>query len=309
MATMHVLDTNWTGRPRSIAASLLLGDGQAALVDPGPASTLETLRGKLRGHGLGVADLDAVLLTHIHLDHAGAAGSLVRENPRLAVYVHRNGAAHMADPAKLLTSAARLFGDNLYRLFGEFLAVPAENLRILDGGEILALGGRKLEAVHTPGHASHHVSFMDATEGVAFVGDTTGMRIQGDGFVLPVTPPPDIDLEIWEGSLAAITERHPTRLFLTHFGFSEDVAGHIAEFRERLHRWAGLAGEIVRSGKEETKALSAFVAAVRAEVEKALPEEEAAHYVFNGGLELSWLGLARYWRKRPTATADSAGGR
>ncbi len=200
MATMHVLDTDWTGRPRSIAASLLLGNGQAALVDPGPASTLETLREKLRVHGLGVADLDAVLLTHIHLDHAGTAGSLVRENPRLAVYVHRNGAAHMADPAKLLTSAGRLYGDNLYRLFGDFLAVPAENLRILDGGEILALGGRKLEVVCTPGHASHHVSFMDATEGVAFVGDTTGMRIQVDGFVLPVTPPPDIDLEIWEGS-------------------------------------------------------------------------------------------------------------
>ncbi len=129
MATMHVLDTDWTGRPRSIAASLLLGNGQAALVDPGPASTLETLREKLRVHGLGVADLDAVLLTHIHLDHAGAAGSLVRENPRLAVYVHRNGAAHMADPAKLLTSAGRLYGDNLYRLFGDFLAVPAENPR------------------------------------------------------------------------------------------------------------------------------------------------------------------------------------
>ena len=148
---------------------------------------------------------------------------------------------------------------------------------------------------------------MDATEGVVFVGDTTGMRIQVDGFVLPVTPPPDIDLEIWEGSLAAITERQPNRLFLTHFGFSEDVAGHIGEFRERLHRWADLAAELVRSGKEEPKALSTFVAAVRAEVEKALPEEEAGHYVFNGGLELSWLGLARYWRKRETVTAGSAG--
>src|SRR5205809_148832 len=179
MATMHVLDTNWTGRPRSIAASLLLGDGQAALVDPGPASTLETLRGKLRGHGLGVADLDAVLLTHIHLDHAGAAGSLVRENPRLAVYVHRRGAPHMIDPSKLLASAARLWPDNLQQLFGEAQPVPAENLRILDGGEMLTLGSRKIEVAYTPGHASHHVSYFENMERVAFVGDAAGIRIEG----------------------------------------------------------------------------------------------------------------------------------
>ena len=301
MRSIHLLDTNWTGRPRSIAACLLQSNGHAALVDPGPSSTLETLRSRLQGHGLAVADLDAILLTHIHLDHAGVTGSLVVENPRLAVYVHRNGAAHMTDPAKLLKSANRLYGNKMQFLFGDFLAVPRENLRILDGGETLTLGARKLEVVYTPGHASHHVSYFDASEGVAFVGDTTGVRIQDNGFVLPVAPPPDIDLEIWETSLAAITARRPERLFLTHFGFSEDVAGHISEFRERLHRWATLVAELVRSGQEEPAALAAFITTTRNEIEKSLPDEEAAHYVFNGGLELSWLGLARYWRKHASA--------
>src|SRR5216683_6430894 len=148
MLGITTLDNQWMGHARSIAAALLESEGHRAIVDPGPGSTIETLRKQLHARGLSVRDLDALLLTHIHLDHAGASGSLVRENPRLAVYVHRNGAPHMADPAKLLTSAGRLYGDNLYRLFGDFLAVPAQNLRILDGGEILALGGRKLEVVY-----------------------------------------------------------------------------------------------------------------------------------------------------------------
>lgn len=303
MDTVTPLDTNWTGRPRSIAACLLESKGHASVIDPGPASTLETLREHLHAHSLTFNDLHAILLTHIHLDHAGATGSLVRENPRLAVYVHSNGAPHMADPAKLLSSAGRLYGDNMQQLFGDFLPVPQENLRVLEGGETLALGSRKLDVVYTPGHASHHVSFFDTTQGVAFVGDSTGIRIPGDSFVLPVAPPPDIDLEVWEKSLAAITARRPARLFLTHFGFSDDVVQHVAQFRERLHRWAALAAQILRSGKDQASALSDFVAAVRAEVEQNLPDQEAAHYVFNGGLNLSWMGLSRYWRKRGPASA------
>lgn len=297
------LDVNWTGRPRSIAACLLESGGHASIIDPGPASTLDTLRQQLRSRGLTVRDIDAIVLTHIHLDHAGATGSLVRENPRLAVYVHANGATHMADPSKLLASAARLYAESMPQLFGEFLAVPQENLRILEGGETLTFGSRTLEVLYTPGHASHHVSYFDASEGVAFVGDTTGVRIEGDSFVLPVTPPPDIDLDVWEKSLAAITARRPARVFLTHFGFSDDVEGHVAQFRERLHRWAALAGEIFRSGKEQSAALAEFVTAVRAEVEQNLPSQEAAHYLFNGGLDLSWRGLARYWRKHASASA------
>src|SRR5690348_5262876 len=265
MHKITTLDDNWMGRPKSIGTALLESDGHRAIVDPGPGSTLDTLKKQLHKHGASVSNLDAILLTHIHLDHAGASGSLVRENPRLAVYVHKLGAPHMIDPAKLLASAARLWPDTLHQLFGKTLPVPKENLRILEGGEMLTLGARKLEVVYTPGHASHHVSYFDTAAGVAFVGDTTGIRIDNGPYILPATPPPDINLEIWENSFAAILARRPSRLFLTHFGYAEKPAEHIDEFRRRLHRWAELAAEILRSASSEAEAKTTFVARAQAE--------------------------------------------
>ena len=303
MHSITSLDNLWMGRPRSIAAGLLESDGHCAVVDPGPGSTLGTLHQQLRARGIGVGDLDALLLTHIHLDHAGATGSLVRENPRLAVYVHKNGAPHMIDPSKLLASAERLWPNDLQRLFGETLSVPAENLRILEGGENLTLGSRQLEVVYTPGHASHHVSYFDKTEGVAFVGDTAGVRIEGNSFVMPATPPPDIDLGIWDTSFAAILERKPARLFLTHFGYSDNPSEHIVLFRERLHRWAALTAEILRNAASESAAMDSFMSATYAEIAQHLPAGEAEHYAFSAGLNLSFLGLARHLRKRATAVS------
>src|SRR5713226_1613488 len=197
MKAIATLDTNWTGRPQSIAAALLEFDGARAIVDPGPASTLPELRRRLAERGVPVSKLDAVLLTHIHLDHAAATGELVRENPRIAVYVHERGAPHMMDPSKLIGSARRLYGAELETLYGEFLPVPQENLRILHGGETLELGNRKLLVQYTPGHASHHVTYFEPVDRVAFVGDTAGISVQGHSFILPATPPPDIDLALW----------------------------------------------------------------------------------------------------------------
>jgi len=208
------------------------------------------------------------------------------------------GAPHMADPSKLLASALRLWPNDLHQLFGETLPVPAENLRILEGGETLTLGSGKLEVVYTPGHASHHVSYFDHDEGVAFVGDATGVRIEGHSYVMPATPPPDIDLEIWENSFTAILERKPARLFLTHFGFSGNPAEHVLLFRERLHQWAEIAANSMRSASDESAAMASFMAATRAEIAEHLPAEEVEHYVFSAGLHLSFLGLARYLRKR-----------
>jgi glyoxylase-like metal-dependent hydrolase (beta-lactamase superfamily II) len=301
MHSMTTLDNNWMGHPRSIGAALLESDGHRVIIDPGPGSTLATLRQQLNGLGLSVGDLDAILLTHIHLDHAGASGALVRENPGLAVYVHRIGAPHMADPLKLLASAQRLWPNELQRLFGETLPVPAANLRVLEGGELLAFGSRKLEVVYTPGHASHHVSYFDHQEGVAFVGDTAGVRIEGHSYVMPATPPPDIDLGIWDASFAAILERRPSRLFLTHFGFSESPAEHLLLFRERLHHWAALAEKSMRSASSDSGAMDAFISLAHAEIAGHLPAGDAEHYVFNAGLHLSFLGLSRYLRKRATA--------
>jgi glyoxylase-like metal-dependent hydrolase (beta-lactamase superfamily II) len=301
MPNITTLDMNWTGRPHSIAAALLESGGRHAIVDPGPASTLETLRAHLQTRGLAVADLDAVLLTHIHLDHAGATGSLARENPKLRVYVHSKGAGHLVDPAKLLASAGRLWGEDLQRLFGETLPVPAENLTILDGGESIAVGGEKLDVVYTPGHASHHVTFFEAASGVAFAGDTAGIRIANGPYVMPATPPPDIDLVLWEESFRAILERRPAKLFLTHFGFAENPAEHIAKSRERLHLWANITEKILRSEPDEQAALQLFLAQTQAEMAGYLGPEDAAQHSFTAGLPLSFLGLARHIRKRGKA--------
>jgi glyoxylase-like metal-dependent hydrolase (beta-lactamase superfamily II) len=303
MFSIATLDNLWTGRPHTIAAALLESDGHRSIVDPGPGSTLETLHQQLHAHGLGVGDLDAILLTHIHLDHAGATGVLVRENPRLAVYVHKLGAPHMIDPSKLLASALRLWPNDLQRLFGEDLPVPAENLRILEGGETLTLGSRRLEVVYTPGHASHHVSYFDHAAGVAFVGDTAGVRIEGNSYAMPATPPPDVDLEIWDKSFAAILERKPARLFLTHYGYSDNPAEHISLFRENLHRWAALAADILRTAPSDAAAMDSFMSATRAEISRHLPGSEVDHYAFSAGMNLSFLGLTRYLRKRAAAAS------
>ena len=303
MLATTILDTNWMGRPRSIAAMLLESDGHRAIIDPGPASTLPTLRQHLDSRGISVSDLNAILLTHIHLDHAGATGALIKENPNLEVYVHKAGMLHMADPAKLLASAERLWPGELRHLFGETLPVPFGNLRMLTGGETLALGNRSLEVVYTPGHASHHVSYFDSSDGTAFVGDTTGFHIEGEPYVVPLAPPPDIDIEIWGASLDAIAARHPAQLFLTHFGYSNDPAAHIAEYRRNLQRWSSLAADTVRSTPDPQVALETFVAAASAEIEQHTTGAEAEHYLFNCGLHLTWLGLARYHRKRGEAAA------
>ena len=158
----------------------------------------------------------------------------------MKVYVHSRGVPHLIDPSKLLQSASRLYGDDMERLFGEFLPVPAANLHALEGGETIALGSRQLQVLYTPGHASHHVTYFDSTESIAFVGDTAGISVNGHPFILPATPPPDISIELWDASLDAIAGLHPKRLFLTHFSFSDNPDAHLASYRERLHRWRDL---------------------------------------------------------------------
>jgi len=298
MTTFTTIDLNWTGRPRSIAALLMESDGTSVLIDPGPGSTLETLRAGLRDRDQDFRSLDALLLTHIHLDHAGATGALVRENPSLKVYVHEFGLVHMIDPARLLASAGRLYGGDLQTLYGECTPVPEGNLKQLQGGERIRIGGTELEVFYTPGHASHHVTYWDRASRTAFVGDTAGIRVQGDAFLLPATPPPDINVEIWNQSLDAIASWGLERIFLTHFGFIENPGGHIRLYKERLAEWSALTRKLLESGVETTVAEKIFVDSVAEEIKSTLPMDAADHYIFNGGLRLSWLGLMRYVRKR-----------
>jgi glyoxylase-like metal-dependent hydrolase (beta-lactamase superfamily II) len=293
-----LIDLNWTNRPHAIASLLIDSSGVRGLIDPGPESTLDTLRAALHSRSLDVQSLDFLILTHIHLDHAGATGALVHENPRLRVYVHQFGATHMVDPSRLLTSAGRLYGGNLIPLYGECAPVPEAALLPLDGGEKIQIGDVELDVFYTPGHASHHLSFWHAPSRTAFVGDTAGIRVQGDSFLLPATPPPDVDMELWNQSLDTIASWQPKRLFLSHFGFIENPAAHIQLYRDRLRDWTALTHRLLEENETPEAAEQKFVESVSSEVRSTLPPETAELYIFNGGLGLSWRGLVRYLRKK-----------
>jgi glyoxylase-like metal-dependent hydrolase (beta-lactamase superfamily II) len=231
------IDLHHAGRAHVICA-WQVGD---IIVDPGPASCIPALLA-----GLGEVEPRVVALTHIHLDHAGATGSLVKRFPNLEVWVHERGARHLIDPSRLLASAGRLYGEDMERLWGEVLAVPAENVRSLGGGETVG----PFRVAYTPGHASHHVSYLDESSGNAFTGDVTGVRID-DGPVLAPTPPPDIDLDLWRASLDTIEAWAPERLFFTHFGTRSDVPAHLALIREALERQARWARTLDERGFTE----------------------------------------------------------
>jgi glyoxylase-like metal-dependent hydrolase (beta-lactamase superfamily II) len=295
---LSYFDLNFLGVPRIIATAVLHGPGGVALIDPGPSSTLPALRAALGKAGIAVADLRTLLLTHIHLDHAGAAGTLVHENPTLRVYVHEKGAPHLVNPEKLIASATRLWGDDMERLWGEVRPVPQDALVVLTGGERIEAGGRDLEVAYTPGHASHHVSYFSAHAGIAFVGDTAGIRVQPGGFIMPPTPPPDIDLEAWRDSLRRIGQWHADTVFITHFGPHAPVGAHLTEMVAHLELTASLVkASLARPGGDEDRE-QWFTEELRRELRRRMSESEAQAYEVAGRFDLSWRGLSRYWSKR-----------
>jgi glyoxylase-like metal-dependent hydrolase (beta-lactamase superfamily II) len=307
-----IVDLEFLGNQRIIATAVLRDDSGVALVDPGPSTTLPNLKTSLAELGIAVADIRLLLLTHIHLDHAGATGTLVKENPRVEVIVHERGAPHMIDPSKLLASAARLYGQDMDQLWGEFLPVPAERVRALHGGERIIAGGRELEVAYTPGHASHHVSYFDSSWQMAFVGDTAGILRPAHGrqaasgaasYVMPPTPPPDIDLVAWRASVERILSWQPEALFLTHFGAFSNPAAHFRELLTRLDEWSRIVQRLLGDPSlDDTARERRFVHEVMKGLAAVVGEEEAHQYSRAGRLDFSWQGLSRYWRKRPAQT-------
>ncbi len=293
-----LVDVRHLGNPHVIAAAVLDTGSGLAIVDPGPESSLANLLLGLEAHGHTLKDVRYLLLTHIHLDHAGATGAMVRRHPDLVVYVHERGAPHLADPTKLLASAERLYGADMRRLWGEFVPAPTASLRPLQGGERLALGHVGIEVAYTPGHASHHVSYLHAPTGTAFVGDTAGIRISGRDYLFPPTPPPDIDLELWQSSLDRLAQWRAERLFLTHFGPAATVEPHLAEMRERLIEWSERVRASLSEPGDDASRAAEFVRRVGEEVRRHLPPDEALRFEQGAGLTFCWYGLARYWRKR-----------
>jgi glyoxylase-like metal-dependent hydrolase (beta-lactamase superfamily II) len=282
MSRLQSIDVLHEGSPRVICCHRVGGD----LIDPGPTASVHTLLDALAD------DVpERLLLTHIHLDHAGASGWLVRRWPQLEVWVSEIGAPHLVDPSKLIASASRLYGEDMDRLWGEIVPVPEENIRMLSGGE--AIDGWRVAA--TPGHASHHVSFLREDEGWAFVGDAAGVRVV-PGLITPPTPPPDIDLEAWQESLDVIESWDPSLLAITHFGAYEDVGEHIERLRIAIGAWSDLSR--VTDGP-------AFAAALRAAMSSAASPE--LHRAIAGAMppEQQWAGLDRYWRKRAEREAEA----
>ncbi len=277
MPATRLIDTWHLGLDRVIG----VWERDGILVDPGPASTIDTVLAELpEGRPR------AVLLTHIHLDHAGATGTLTRRFPDLPVYVHEAGAPHLIDPSRLLRSAARLYGDRMDELWGEVVPVPERNVVALSGGEVV----EGLEVLAAPGHASHHVVYLDPGAGAAFMGDVAGVRIPpGDTVWLP-TPPPDIDLERWRASIAMVAERRPARLMLTHYGSTTEPERHLAATVAELERLAvgSRAGDRERFLGDLEERIAAEPPELAERTRSAMPPEQ------------TWLGLERYWRVRET---------
>ncbi|MGH3009465.1 MAG: MBL fold metallo-hydrolase [Gaiellaceae bacterium] len=281
MAAPEPIDLLHLGRERVIASYLLDTDDGPALLDCGPATTVDALKAGLAAHGISLGDVRHLLLTHIHLDHAGAAGTLVREHPGLQVHVSPIGAPHLVDPARLEKSARRLYGDSFDSLWGELAPVPEENVHTVDG---TVLG---LESFPTPGHASHHVCYLDA-DGTLYAGDACGVRVlPGGRSVMPPTPPPETDVDAWGTTIDEIERRTPERLALIHFGVAEDVGRHLDELRLRLLDWA----ESVEGGASEEE----FVEYALAELQDS--GEDMASYEQAMPFWQSYRGLARWAEK------------
>ncbi|HEY7949680.1 MAG TPA: MBL fold metallo-hydrolase [Solirubrobacterales bacterium] len=278
---MRVIDVKHLGRPHVIGC----WEVDWCLVDPGPESSMETLL-----EALGDEQPRALLLTHIHLDHAAATGALVRRWPELKVYVHERGAPHLVDPSKLLASAERLYGEEMERLWGEIVPVPEANVHPLTGGEDV-LGMR---VAYTPGHASHHVCYLHEETGTAFVGDVAAVRIPPSDLIVPPTPPPDIDVEAWLDSIAIIESWRPERLALTHFGQVDDPIEHLEKVRLRLREEAELARQLSEQEYEHRHRLHVM------ENADPITAEELIQCV---PPEYQWRGLDRYWRKREEKAA------
>jgi glyoxylase-like metal-dependent hydrolase (beta-lactamase superfamily II) len=279
------IDLLHMGVERVIGVYLLETADGLALHDCGPSSCIPELKRALADRGFALTDLRHLLLSHIHLDHAGGAGVLVREHPGLRVHVSEVGAPHLIEPERLERSARRLYGESFDTLWGELAPVPAENVDVA-GPRVVGL-----DCFAAPGHASHQVVYVDDA-GVAFTGDAAGVRIQPGRLALPPTPPPDVDVEAWERTLDELERRAPTALALTHFGVADDPADHLERLREHLRAWTARVGEPVSE--------SDFVREARRELGAAEPELVDA-YERAMPLDQTYLGLQRYWDKKRAA--------
>jgi glyoxylase-like metal-dependent hydrolase (beta-lactamase superfamily II) len=292
------IDTRMAGRTK-VTSAYLVAAHQPALIETGPTTSTEAVVAGLESLGMGPDDLAHVVVTHIHLDHAGGVGRLADRFPAATVWVHQRGAPHLADPTKLVASAARVYGEErMAELFGPVDPVPSERLRAIDEGDSISLGNRDLQVMYTPGHASHHVSLIDSQTGAVFTGDALGIHLPDARVLRPATPPPDIDIELGEESIARIRNRAESFLMFSHFGPVEEVDELCELAAKRLRSWA----DIVRQAMDQTEDLERvtqiLTAGTESEFDDAPPDADLERYEILSGMRMNAAGLVRYWKKR-----------
>jgi glyoxylase-like metal-dependent hydrolase (beta-lactamase superfamily II) len=307
-ADLWLLDLDFQGIPGTVAAFLITGPQGHTLVETGPGSTLGALERGIAAAGARIEEVTQLVVTHIHLDHAGAAGTLLRRLPDARLFVHPVGAPHMVDPARLLDSATRIYGDAMDRLWGAFEPCPAERVVMLHDGAELTCGRRTLRALHTPGHASHHIAFHDPDGGSLFTGDVAGVRMQGADYVRPPTPPPDIDIEAWHRSVEIIRSVAPRALDLTHFGRFEDPTRHLDELMHRLDAWVKWTAERLARGDTPAAMTEALRTASEVELQDEGHAADARAYELATPADMTVNGIVRYLTRRPRITKEVAGG-
>jgi glyoxylase-like metal-dependent hydrolase (beta-lactamase superfamily II) len=297
---LYLIDHQFQGAS-GVIGSYLLGDSDdLALIETGPTTTLEHLLAGIRSLDYDPANIQTIIVTHIHLDHAGAAGSLLKHAPNARVIVHPNGAEHLIDPSRLLKSAARIYGDDMDRLWGEVLPVPEERMVVVEHRESFQTAGRTLTAYSTPGHAGHHHVYFDTATGDLFTGDAAGVRLERVPYVRPPTVPPEFDLEAWRKTISRMRALQPRRLHLTHFGSFDDPDWHFDDLLSRMYYWYGwttaklqqdideatLIEELTRFGDKELVEITGSEHLVR-------PYDLATAYF------MTIQGMARYYRRKP----------
>src|SRR5918993_244349 len=296
---VETIDLGFMGTEEIIASFLLTGEAVAAIVETGPTTCIDDLMRGLKDRGVAPEDVEQVLLTHIHLDHSGASGNVAELLPNATFYVHEIGRPHLVDPSKLWKSATRIYGERMDELWGETLPVPEDRLVVLSGGEELEAAGGVLAAHYTPGHAYHHLAYLEPDWGALFAGDVAGTRLPGQSYVRPPTPPPEIDLEAWVRSIEEMRRISPRSLCPTHFGCFDDVERYLGELEQRLQSWVLFVGERMEEGAGREEIADDLRREGDAEMlaEGATPEE-SGRYDLAGDYPTLVDGLMRYVSRR-----------
>jgi glyoxylase-like metal-dependent hydrolase (beta-lactamase superfamily II) len=287
------------GEEEIIGSYVMADNDELAIIDPGPASTANALLAALREAGFEPSSVTHLLLTHIHLDHAGGVGTLLPLMPKAKVYVHTKGAPHLIDPTNFLASASRTYGEHMSELWGETYPIPADRIRVLGDGAILNVAGRRLEVHYAPGHAVHHIIFYDVHAGELFAGDAAGVRLLGIDYVRPPTPPSDLDLEAWSNTINKLKRLRPDVLYLAHFGPVDVPTKHLERLRERLYFWGDFVLGAMRDGKEEEEIITLLSKHANTDLLRAAGNDRALErYDLGASYAMCVQGFMHYWREK-----------